>query len=51
MRAYAERHDFTVAYLSDALQGRRGLGPKILASLGLVRDVPAEQTYRRPSAR
>ena len=39
VRAYARRRRLSAAYVSDMIRGRRDLGPGVLESLGLEKQV------------
>lgn len=41
---FAARYQISPAYLSDVRGGRRGLGPKICAAIGITLDPPV---YRK----
>lgn len=45
-RKFAEQHGLTVAYVSDVLRGNRALADRILAALGIERQVTTTVTYR-----
>jgi hypothetical protein len=38
-RAFARVHDLSVGYVNDVLRGKRTLGDRILATIGLRREV------------
>jgi len=45
-RKFAEQHGLTVAYVSDVLRGNRALADRILATLGIERQVTTTVTYK-----
>lgn len=48
-KAFAKLHDFTPAYVSDVLRGKRGPADRILAAIGLERVIIYQK--RRSGAR
>lgn len=45
-RHFAKQHGLTVAYVNDVLHGRRALADRILAAIGIEREIVSRVTYR-----
>lgn len=45
-RNFAVQHGLTVAYVNDVLHGRRALADRILAAIGIEREIVFRVTYR-----
>lgn len=45
-RNFAAQHRLTVAYVNDVLHGRRALADRILAAIGIEREIVSRVTYR-----
>lgn len=48
-RKFAEQHGLTVAYVSDVLRGNRAPADRILAAIGVEREVTTKVTYKLKS--
>ena len=44
-RAFAREHGFSVAYVNDVLRSKRPLSDRVLATIGLRREVQHVVTY------
>jgi DNA-binding transcriptional regulator YdaS (Cro superfamily) len=44
-RAFARTHGLSVAYINDVLRGKRALSDRVLATIGLRREVQHTVTY------
>jgi len=45
LREFADELGLSAAYLSDVYLGRRGIGPKLLKTMGLTKDEQITVTY------
>ena len=45
-RAFAEKHGLTPGYINDVLHGKRGFADRILATIGIERQVTYHVTYK-----
>lgn len=45
-RQFARAHGLTVSYVSDVLHGKRALADRILATIGIEREIVRQVMYR-----
>lgn len=49
-RAFAEKHGLTPGYVNDVLHGKRAFADRILATIGIERQVTYHVTYNEKSS-
>jgi hypothetical protein len=49
-RAFAEKHGLTPGYVNDVLHGKRAFADRILATIGIERQVTYRVTYNEKSS-